>query len=249
MTAANLLFTAGGSIAAAVVFGLIAARAQKRHSTEAARRAGQAYAVWWSAAAAMAMTDGLRVLTGLASEPSAAIYIALVFVKILATAVAIWGLSYYVFYLWSGRPHWGWPLAGFAVLHALVFGALTAGRLPAHVETHAWSTRLVLEDAAAFDLGPLGPALFFLPPLVLAAAYLGLWRRLDRIQRRRVLGVTGSVFVFFLAAAVQFNPVISANDPWFMVFPAVTYFTAGLLGWVFVDDLRTRRPVGHAAGP
>ncbi len=144
MGAANLLFTAGGSLAAAVVFTLLATRIWERRYGGDTAGAGRAYGIWWFALAVMAMTDGLRVAMGLAGEPNAGGYVALVFVKIVATAVAIWGLAYYVVYLWSGSPGWRWPLAVFAVLHAGAFTLLTAGRLPAHVDTQTCATRLVL---------------------------------------------------------------------------------------------------------
>jgi len=217
MSNGQILFTAAGSLGAAILFAVLGFSLWARDYPRDLQGVGRAYALWWLMVGAMGFTDGLRILQGLAAEPSAATYLLLVRLKIVVTAVAVWGLAYYVVYLWTGRPRVKWPLAAFAAAHAVVFLVLVERRLPARIDMQDgyWVPRLVLQSPATLPvLGALGALLFFLPPLILAGAYLLLWRRLhDRTQRSRVLAVSITLIVFFLAASVQFDVRTPGDSP------------------------------------
>ncbi|MFO1533023.1 MAG: hypothetical protein ABR562_04895 [Thermoplasmatota archaeon] len=83
-------------------------------------------------------------------------------------------------------------------------------------------------------LGPFGVAFYFLPPIVLAIAYLALLRRMEtRTQRFRVATIAVAILVFQVVATIQFNPNTPADTPLSALLPLVN-LVAGLVAfWAY----------------
>lgn len=229
MAVGHLLWTAVASLVAAGAFAVLGFSLWQREYPAAVRRPGRAYALWWLMAATMALSDGLRVLQGADGMPSVGAYLLLVRLKIVVAGVAIASLGYYVVYLWTGRDRSLVLMGALGLSHAGFFLYLLQGSLPARVAVGKWSTRLVLEGPGALpvSLGAFGAVLFFLPPLLLAVAFLALWRRLpDASQRARVMAVSLAVAVTLLVSSIQFNATTSPDSDWFLVFTLLDVLTA-----------------------
>lgn len=202
--------TAAILLVATFFFWKVGRAVQYKGYAPTSRGAGMAYATWWHMVALMTLTDALRVLTGLSQDPSEPLYVALAQLKIIATAVALWGLGGYVVFVWTGHRHALWWAGILAAAHGTLFLILFHHRLPVEVVAGDWAPRLVLLGTPV-DLGllaGLGAALFFFPPLALTLALVGLLPRIGKAsgQRRRLAIIVVTLLVFHVASILLWDP-------------------------------------------
>lgn len=228
-----LLSTALAIAVASASFGVVGLGLLKRRYSADHRTVAVAFAVAWFALAVAAWTDAARVIAATTGVLDGRVHAALMAAKILTAPIAIWGLGYYVTFLWTGRGRWSTPLALFAAAHAVVFLFLLARRLPLTVATGEWAIRTAFAQAPAAPwMQGVGTLLFFLPPIVLAVAYLGLVLRVrSRSLRARVVAVGLAIVVYHLASALLHDPDRSADTPAFALLSVVSA-TAALLTYV-----------------
>lgn len=220
--AIGLLFTAAGSVAAAVLFAMAGTRFLRRDFSAGTRAAGIAFGAWWLLLAAILADDALRVLLGLSGAPSVTAYLLLVYLKMALMVAAVVALGSYVGFLWTGRLWPAVPIAAAALGHGLFFANGLAVRLPAEVDVAFYSTRIVLQPLDGTVPAPLGAFVFFAPGLLLALAYGLLMLRVDRPSRRRAVAVLASLVVVFLVGSIQFNPLTPGDSPIFVVLVGLT---------------------------
>lgn len=215
-----VLLTAAASFFAAACFGSVALALRRRRYSAELQEAGQAFVLWWAMFTLQAVTDGLRTLMGAVEPVDVDVYIGLAALKIVAAGVGIWALARYVLFLWSGKRWISIPLMVFAGAHAALFLWLLYRGLPATVEADVWAPRLVLSGASPLPpgIGPLVLAFFFVPPIVLALAYMALRPRMEtRTQKVRVTSIACAILVFQVVATLQFNPATPADTPVFAI--------------------------------
>ena len=209
MSAPGLAITAAAALVAAAAFAWVAIALSRRPASPENRAAAVAFAAWWALLAAQSATDAGRVLLGFASPPDPAPYVSLAIVKILAAGAGVGAMAYYLLRLW-GAPRWSGALAiPLGAAHGALFLYLLMRRLPATIEVRDWTTRLVLTQPSVLGgaAQAWGTALFFLPSILFALAYLALLGRVkDRTGRARLLGVAIALLVFHAAAILQYDP-------------------------------------------
>lgn len=243
MEAWRLGITAGLGFATAALFAAVARGVARRPSEPALRVARDAHALGWAMFATMAASDALRVAAGFFGASADLGYIFFVYIKILATSAAFAGFGLYVLTLWTGRTRWVGGVAAVAVAHAFMFILMTTARLPFDVAVGLWSTRLRLfGPGLGWMPQGVGLALFFLPTVLIAVAYLGLVPRLqDRTHRLRVALVATAVTAFQLAGTVQSNPETHPDSILNPIFTAVLLLAAVLVTVAYYPPRFLRR--------
>jgi hypothetical protein len=196
------LVSVGLSLASAAVFLLVAKAVQQRPVSEESVLARNAFVLWWS-------TLGLATILGLVPQvpgfpASVPAFLTVTFLTLALLCVGLWGLLFYLLFLFTSRRDLARPLA---VLYVLYFAFLTyfivAGD-PSSVESTKWGQRL--EYADPIDSGPVywtAILLLILPPFLAAGGYLSLYWKVDQpVQKRRILLVSLSILVWFGSALV-----------------------------------------------
>lgn len=172
----------------------------QRHPRGPALVATRAFSLWWfglawtlllTAAREGAAAVGAADALGAVVVPAHATYV-------VALCVAVWGLLYYLLYLFTGRTGWLWPTAiGYGVV-ALAALALSARLEPRGLAVSKWFVGWDYGDAAAG--GPfvlLTFALLLVPQLAAAIAYATVARRAeDPILRSRIHRVSLALIVW-----------------------------------------------------
>lgn len=175
------------------------------------------FAVWWFGLAASTAIGGARSLLGAVGILDLAIHATLSMVSLLPLCVALWGLLYYLLFLYTGRKSILWPLSALYALVYLSFVALIVWLAPTGAEASASGVTLTYAREAS---GPVVWAFLavLLGPIVVAAILYGsLYFRLkDRSQRYRVGLVSAGFLVWFAAPAVAFVAGV-ADDAWWPV--------------------------------
>src|SRR3990172_6481658 len=160
------LISALFSIASAAIYGYVAARlSQRTISNPSARLAWQLFGLWWYSLAATTLVSGFLHLLGAFNIVSLPLFIALTHVNLLLICIALWGLLYYLVYLFTGSQRFLVPLAIFYVLYYVLLVYYITASDPARVEITRWTTRLVYAHPLTGPFFFLALVLLLFPPI------------------------------------------------------------------------------------
>jgi hypothetical protein len=190
---AGTLIQAAFQVCAAALYAWVASLVYQRELSGEGRRANALFATWWLALGLVLLLAPLYSVPPVLGYRDLALAVTLLNALLLLIVVAIWGLVYYLVYLYTGNARWFWPLT-------VAYGTLAVGLLyliawadPTGFEadgTLHLEHELVGPPAVAFGL------LFSLPIVVAALAYGSLFFRVaDRGPRYRIAMVAGA-FLF-----------------------------------------------------
>lgn len=207
-------------LVAAASFLAVGAALRRRDVAPPERAAAIGFVTWWWALAAYMGITGAVTLAASTGWDSRVGIIAWRIGTAPLLAAAMWGLTYYVVHLVTGRRRLMEPIAAFyAVAGLALIGAFLA-QDPAGIRADAW---VVDPEYASPWSGPgysIILAAFGLPPIAASVAYASLIPKLEsRAQRYRVALVAASILAWVgggLAARV------SASD--FVVFVTLVGF-------------------------
>ena len=210
------LISALFSIASAAIYGYVAARQRQRTvSNPGARLAWKLFGLWWYCLAATTLVSGLLHSLGAFNIVSLPLFIALTHVNILLICIALWGLLYYLVYLFTGSQRFLVPLTIFYVLYYVLLVYYITASDPAHVEITRWTTRLVYADPITGPFFSLVLVLLVFPQILASLAYFTLFFRVrEATQRYRVLLVSWCIILWFGSAFVASVTGLSQEDWW-----------------------------------
>ena len=211
MSTTTLALSAAGSFLTAILYLYIGHVLRSRQVSSEARLANGMFVVWWQTLGALGMLGvGILVLY-MADALPLWLYRAYVTLVLLGLFVALWGLQFYLVYLYTGSRRSFVPLG---VFYGLLFIATLAlieyiGS-PDRIVDNGWAieTEPEVELGLAFGLG--FSLLIIGPQLVAAIAYARLFSKTsDRTQRYRIALITGSIIVWFGSGLVASGAQVS----------------------------------------
>lgn len=190
------------SLASATVFLLVARAVYRRPVSADSVLARNAFVLWWS-------TLGLVTLISLVLQApgfpaTVPMFLMVTMVTLALLCVGLWGLLFYLLFLFTSRRGIALPLALAYVLYFAFLAYFIVAGDPASVESTKWGQEL--EYADPIESGPIYWAavlLLILPPFLAAGGYLSLYWKADQpVQKRRILLVSLSILVWFGSALV-----------------------------------------------
>lgn len=200
MAASSALLDAGYALGAAALFALVARRLTGRHVGAASRLALSMFGAWWYGVAFFLAAGAALSLLEWRGVEDPPLFFALAAMSMLSVCVAVWGLVYYVSYLYTGRTTGFVP---WVLFYAGIFAVMVYAIAQDAGEVHAWRQSVV---RLAILTGPLLTAAivaFLLPAIAALGAYARLYRRVDsRAQRFRIALATASLLAWFGLALV-----------------------------------------------
>lgn len=153
-----------------------------------------AAAWWWSLGAYLLVQGGLTIHASIADASLAAFLVARA-VTIPLLCVSVWGITYHLVYLFTGKRWTARLLALLYVGVAVLFYIAGFNPVPRSVTETPWLVEL--EGTGEGPLFVVVYALVGLPPIAASFAYLFLGLRLsDPIQRYRAILVAGSILAY-----------------------------------------------------
>lgn len=159
--------------------------------------AARAFVLWWICLGTYVGVEGaLTLLTSVGAAPFEA-WLAERYVTGPLLAVALWGLSYYVAYLYSGSTRLKLPLAALFAIAAIGYDwAIFDGR-PYALRDAPWLVELAYAGGRDSLLYRAVLTTYALPPLVASVLYLTLLPRVtNRHQRYRIILVSTSIILW-----------------------------------------------------
>lgn len=219
MSATTLSVDGIVTISSALLYAFVGVLMLRRPAKDAdARLALALFAVWWFGLGAFAALDGTRSLLAAAGILDLGPHLAIAIGTTIALVAALWGLVYYLLYVYLGRR---WVLVPVTLFHiALVVGVLylVVSLGPSGVEVSDWAASIAYAEEAGGAL-TTGVTVAILGPALLAAFGYGslYFQTEDRTARYRVAMVAGAFLLWFGASALATPMGISSWYWWPLV--------------------------------
>lgn len=196
-TASSTLLVSGAIQLVTAASFFYAGRTISRETRTTHRGAMRAFVTWWSGVGTYLLLEGVLTIVAATATVPLAILVGSRYLGYVAIAAGLWGLTYYVLFLWTGRAALRWPLAAlFTLLVISLIGILAANR-PIGVDVERWLVLLRFETPVRGPFYTATLAGFALPPILASIGYLSLWRRATtRHQRYRIALVSLSIILY-----------------------------------------------------
>jgi len=212
----TLFFSALFAMIAAGIYGYVGWRLGKRVISSAeARLAWGSFTVWWYGLAATTLIGGFLSLFGAFGLTSLPLFVTATYLNILIICLALWGLLYYLIYLFTGNRRSLVPSVVFYMIYYILLVYYITASIPDNVEVGRWDTSIV------YRVPPTGPlvviilVMLLLPQIIGGLAYFSLYFRVAEItQKYRILLVSLSIIVWFLSPVVALAGGLGQQDWW-----------------------------------
>lgn len=193
----TLLATGAVTIVTGLAFLLVGVATSRKLASGPRLLARRAHTTWWLGLGAYLVLQGGLSAWAANGALTLDVYLASRVLAIPLLCAAVWGLSYYLVYLYSGSTQSVVPLATFFVgVMALFFYATFA--LPQQLIVEKWTVALDDTDPA-YRLVYLAVGT---PPIIASVAYLGLLRRVREAEQRYRITLIGASILLYVASGL-----------------------------------------------
>lgn len=212
----TLLFMALFAFGVALIYTYIGRELARRQlSGGEAKLAWQLFVIWWFGLAVTTFIGGLTNLLGLLGLTSLPLFVALNHLNLLSVCVALWGLLYYLIYLFTGRKKSLLPLSIFYVAYYLILVYYISASKPIGVSVERWYTGLQYEHPLTGPFFVLVLVFLICPQIIGSLAYFSLYFKVQgTTQRYRVLLVSWSIILWFSSALLASLTGFAEQDWW-----------------------------------
>jgi hypothetical protein len=212
----TLLFSALFAVTAAGIYGYIGWRlGQRVISSAEAKLAWGSFTVWWYGLAATTLIGGFLSFFGALGLTSLPLFVTATYINILVLCLALWGLLYYLIYLFTGNRRSLVPLALFYIIYYVLLVYYITASIPGEVNVGRWSTTLTYRAPLTGPFFVIIVVFLLLPQIIGGLAYFSLYFRVsDATQKYRVLLVSLSIIVWFLSPLIALAGGLAQQDWW-----------------------------------
>jgi hypothetical protein len=212
----TLLFGALLSILSAVIYYYVGTVLRRRHSSSAdTRLAWRLFVVWWYALAASTFSGAALSLLGAFGIVGVPLFITITLMNLLATCVALYGLMFYLLYLFTGNRKLIGPLSLFYIAYYAFLVYFVEASSPIGVNVGRWSATLAYQNQIRGPLFLIALSLLVFPQIIGSLAYFTLYFRLKTAtQKYRIVLVSWSIIIWFLSAFLASISGLAQYDWW-----------------------------------
>ena len=229
------------SVAGAGIFLLVARTVASRPVSQESRLARTAFVTWWGVLGGVTLAGLAMQMPGATSNIT--VYLVFLVTLLGLLCVGLWGLLYYLVYLFTSRRNLALPLALGYVVYFAFLTAVILGSGPMGFEETETGRQVVYErpiDESVLYWPTI--LLLILPPIAAAAGYLSLYWKVDQaVQKRRILLVSLSIIVWFGSSLVGSGLGLSGSPGWSVVSRLIS-LTAALTIYYAYRGLKPSEP-------
>lgn len=229
MPAYTLLVSSVFSLAAALVYGWIGRLLSRRNLQNASSDfAWKLFTTWWYALSATNLVRFATGLLGYLGVTLLPLFAALTYINLLLICVALWGLLYYLIYIFTGKSGVLVPLTLFYVFYYVALVYYVTVSTPVGIEINRWDVNLEYRFPLTGPFIAVVLAMLILPQIIGAIAYLTLvFKVREPEQRYRIVLVSTSVLVWFGHGIFALAGGVAEQD-WWQVFTRLIGLAAAL---------------------
>jgi len=215
----TLLLSTLFALVAASIYAYVGWRLSRRVvSSSEAKLAWQSFTVWWYSLAATTLIGGLLNLFGAFGVTILPLFVTATYINLLVLCLALWGLLYYLIYLFTGNSQFLVPLAIFYILYYVLLVYYITASVPESINVDRWSAALDYRSPLTGPFFVFLIVLLLLPQVVGGFAYFTLYFRVTEVtQKYRVLLVSWSIIIWFLSPLVALAGGLAEQDWWQLV--------------------------------
>ncbi len=212
----TLLFGASLSILSAGIYYYVGYVLSRRHSSSAdTRLAWRLFVVWWFALAASTFSGAVLSLLGAFGIAGLPLFITITLMNLLATCVALYGLMFYLLYLFTGNRKLIGPLSVFYIAYYALLVYYIQASEPIRVNVGRWNATLAYQHQIQGPLFLIAISLLVFPQIIGSLAYFTLYFRVQTsTQKYRILLVSWSIIIWFLSAFLASISGLAQYDWW-----------------------------------
>ena len=188
---------------------------RRRQSSPEAAMAWNMFVLWWYALAFSTLSSGILNLLG--AFITLPLFTTIYFLNLAATCVALFGLLFYLLYLFTGKVRLLEPLAIFYILYYFLLVYYVLASTPVGITVNRWNSALTYENRIQGPLFYLALFLLAFPQIIGSLAYFMLYFQVKpTTQKYRILLVSWSILIWFLSSLLAsiFN---TGQQDWWQV--------------------------------
>ena len=215
----TLLFGAALSILSASIYYYVGRVLSRRHVASLdARLAWTLFVIWWYALATSTLIGALLTLLGALRMIALPLFITLTEFNLLALCIGLYGLMYYLLYLFTGSRRLLVPLTLFYIGYYILVIYFVQSRNPVDVSVGRWNATLQYEKAAEGPLFLVALLLLIFPQVIGSLAYFTLYFRVKTsTQKYRIILVSWSIIIWFMSGFLASISGLGQQDWWQIV--------------------------------
>lgn len=188
---------------------------RRRSGSRDARLAWSLFVVWWYALAASTFSGAILSLLGALGIVNLPLFTTVTLMNLLATCVALFGLMFYLLYLFTGNRRLLGPLIVFYIAYYTLIVYYVQASTPVGVDVNRWNTTLEYQNQIRGPLFLITLFLLVFPQIIGSLAYFMLYFRVETAtQKYRILLVSWSIVIWFLSSFLASISGFSQQDWW-----------------------------------
>jgi hypothetical protein len=177
-----------------------------------------------------------------------ALFTTITIVNLLVTCVALFGLMFYLLYLYTGNSSLLQPLAVFYFAYYAFLVYYIQASVPVGLVVNRWSTGLEYQNEIRGPLFLIAFILLVFPQIIGSLAYFMLFFQVKgTTQRYRILLVSWSIIVWFLSSFLVGISGLSQQDWWQIVSRIIGLGAAITILFAYQPPSWVKRRFGVAA--
>jgi hypothetical protein len=212
----TLLFSAIFALVAASIYAYVGWRLSKRLiSSSEARLAWGSFTVWWYGLAITTLIGGFQNLFGALGLTILPLFVTATYINLLVICIALWGLLYYLIYLFTGNSRLLVPLAIFYIIYYVLLLYYITASIPESINVGHWRTTVAYRTPQTGPFFVILIVFLLLPQIIGGLAYFTLYFRVtEATQKYRILLVSWSIIVWFLSPVAALAGGLAQQDWW-----------------------------------
>jgi hypothetical protein len=188
---------------------------RRRQNSSGASMAWLMFVTWWYALALATLSGGVLSLMGAIGIIGLALYTTITIINLLTTCAALFGLMFYLLYLYTGKTSLIWPIGiSYFFYYGLLVYIVEASD-PVGVTVNRWNTSLQSKNVIQGPLYLIALFLLVFPQIIGSLAYFMLVFQVKaKTQRYRIVLVSWSIIIWFLSSFLASISGLSQQDWW-----------------------------------
>jgi hypothetical protein len=221
---------------------------RRRSDSPDSRLAWRLFVAWWYALSAATSSGAILNLLGAFGIVGLPLFTTITIMNFLAICVALYGLVFYLLYLYTGKRGILAPLSIFYIAYYGLLVYYVQASQPISVTVQPWRATLVYQTPLHGPIFSLVLILLLFPPIVGGFAYFMLYFQVKpATQRYRILLVSWSIIIWFLSVFFVSSAGLSDENWWQVISRLIGLAAAFAILFAYQPPSWIKRRFGVAA--